>query len=135
MFCSQYRLNTITIDCDTFSTREQILDAILQHRGSDFDPKTILRVQLAGALDPKLDLSFTEMDERLAEEVLYLQWDDQTHPALDYESIAQEKTTRGRFVRILNERIASAPEAERLILERARFYGIEALSGREVRLR
>jgi DNA repair exonuclease SbcCD nuclease subunit len=134
-FCNQYRLNTLTIDCDTFSTREQILDAILQHRGSVFDPKTILRVQLMGALDPKLDLSLTELGERLAEEVLYIQWDDQTHSALDFESIAQEKTTRGRFVRLLNERIAAASDADRVVLERARLYGVQALSGREVRLR
>jgi DNA repair exonuclease SbcCD nuclease subunit len=133
--CNQYRLNTLTVDCDAFSTREQILDAILSQRGGLFDPKTILRVQLVGALDPKLDLSLPELEERLADEVLYVQWDDQTHPALDFESISQEKTTRGRFVRIMNERIAAAPEVDRIVLERARLYGVEALSGREVRLR
>jgi DNA repair exonuclease SbcCD nuclease subunit len=134
-FCNQYSLRTLTVDCDAFSTREQILDAILQQRGSLFDQKTILRVQLAGALDPKLGLSLPELSERLAEEALHIQWEDQTHPALDFESIAQEKTTRGRFVRILNERIAAAPNADRVILERARLYGVQALTGREVRLR
>jgi DNA repair protein SbcD/Mre11 len=134
-FCSQYRLNTLTVNCDAFATREQILDAILQERGALFDPKTILRIQLVGALDSKLDLSLPELSERLSDEVLYVQWDDQTHPALDFESIAQEKTTRGRFVRLLNERIAAAPEPERIMLERARLYGVHALSGREVRLR
>ena len=133
--CNQYRLNTLPVDCDAFATREQILDAILTQRGVLFDPKTILRVQLLGALDPKLDLSLPELEERLADEVLYLQWDDQTHPALDFESISQEKTIRGRFVRILNERIAAAPEVDRIVLERARLYGVQALSGREVRLR
>lgn len=133
--CSQYNLHTLKIECDSFSTREQVLDAVLQQRGSVFDRKSILRVQLSGALDARLDLSFPELDERLAEEVLYVQWDDQTHPALDFESISQEKTIRGRFVRILNERIAAAPPDERIILERARLYGVEALSGREVRMR
>jgi DNA repair exonuclease SbcCD nuclease subunit len=134
-YCNQYSLNTLTVDCDAFATREQILDAILQQRGAAFGPKTILRIRLAGALDPKLDLSLPELEERLADEVLYIQWDDQTHPALDFESISQEKTIRGRFVRILNERIAAAPEADRVILERARLYGVQALSGREVRFR
>jgi DNA repair protein SbcD/Mre11 len=134
-FCNQYPLKTLTIDCDDFSTREQILDAILQQRGVQFDPKTILRIQLAGALDPKLDLSLTEIEERLADEVLYIQWDDRTHPALDFEMIACEKTLRGRFVRLLNERLAAAPEKDRASLERARLYGVQALSGREVRLR
>ncbi len=133
--CSQYPLNTLTIDCDSYSTREQILDSILQQRGSVFDTKTILRVQLTGALDPKLDLSLSELEERLTGEALYIQWIDQTHPALDFDSIAQEKTLRGRFVRILNERIAAASDEERITLERARLYGVQALSGREVRLR
>jgi DNA repair protein SbcD/Mre11 len=134
-FCNQYPLKTLTIDCDDFSTREQVLDAILQQRGAQFDPKTILRVQLAGTLDPKLDLSLTELEERLAEEVLYIQWNDRTHPALDFDVIAYEKTLRGRFVRILNERLAAATEENRTVLERARLYGVQALSGRDVRLR
>jgi len=134
-FCSQYDLNTIVVNCDAFSTREQILDSILEQRGVLFNSKTILRVQLVGALDPRLELSLTELEERLAEEVLYIRWDDQTHSALDFESIAQEKTLRGRFIRILNERIAAVQEGERVLLERARLYGVQALSGREVRLR
>jgi len=132
--CSQYDLNTIKVDCDAFSTREQILDAILEQRGVLFHSNTILRVQLSGAIDPKLDLSLTELEERLAGEVLYIRWDNQTHPALDFESIAKEKTLRGRFIRILNDRIEAAQEGERALLERARLYGAQALSGREVRL-
>jgi len=133
--CNQYTLHTMTVACDAFATREQILDAILLQRGTLFDSNTILRVQLVGSLDPKLDLSLPELEERLAGEVLHIQWDDQTNPALDFESIAQEKTIRGRFVRFLNERIAAAPEVDRVILERARLYGVQALSGREVRMR
>ena len=48
----------------------------------------------------------------------------------DFEALAQEKTLWGRFIRILNERIADASDAERCA-ERARMYGLEALSGRE----
>lgn len=133
--CNQYAFSTLSVDCDTFSTREQILDAILRQRGVLFDSKTLLRVRLDGSLDPRLDLSFPELEERLAGEALYIQWQDRTHPALDFESLAQEKTLRGRFVRILNERVAAAPERDRDMLERARLYGVQALSGREVRPR
>ena len=83
------------VDCDTFSTREQILDAILEQRGIFINSKTILRIQLVGALDPRLDLSLTELEERLAGEVLYIRWDDQTHPALDFESICSGKDIAG----------------------------------------
>lgn len=133
--CSQYTLNSLAVDCEAFSTREQILDAVLEQRGISFDANTILRIQLKGALDPKLDLSLSELEERLAGEVLYIQWDDQTYPAWDFESLADEKTLRGRFIRSMNERIAGASDEEKIRLERARLYGIQALSGHEVRLR
>ncbi len=133
--CSQYALNTLEVDCDSFSTREQIVDSILLHRGDKFDPNTILRIKLKGALDPRLDLSLPELEERLAGEAMHIQWDDQTYPALDFDSIARERTLRGRFVRILNERILAASQQDRPVLERARLYGVQALSGREVRLR
>jgi DNA repair exonuclease SbcCD nuclease subunit len=133
--CNHYTLNTLTIDCDAFSTREQLLDAILQHRGVKFDPDTFLRIRLVGALDPRLDLSLSELEERLSGEALYFQWEDKTHTAVDFDSIAAERTLRGRFVRIMNERIAAASDEERITLERARLYGVQALGEKEVRLR
>lgn len=139
--CCQYPLNTIDVSCDSFTTREQVLDAILKRRGELFDSRTILRVLLEGGLDPGLDLSLPELEQRLAEEALYIQWDDRTHPAWDFESIAREQTLRGRFVRDINERLDTLPDddaaamEEKDRLERARLYGIQALSGHEVRLR
>ncbi len=130
-----YPLKTITVECDGFSTREQIVESIRGRRGTVFDGKTILRVQLRGWVDPRLDLSIRDMTERLVEDVLHIVWEDKTEPALDIEAFAQEKTLRGRFVRTLNDRIAKASENERPILERARLYGLLALLGREVRLR
>ena len=133
--CSQYNLKTITINCDTFSTREQIAETILEQRGVLFDSSTILRIQLVGSVDPRLDLSFPELEARLSGEALYIRWDDQTRSALDFESMANERTLRGRFIRIMNERLANAREEDRIPLERARLYGVQALSGQEVRLR
>jgi exonuclease SbcD len=131
--CGQIPLQSIAIPCDGLST-SQILDAIREQRGAP-DPKTILRVRLAGSLNPRLNLSTSELGERLADEALFVQWDDRTTPALDFESLAQESTLCGRFVRNLNERLASAPDTEREHLERTRFYGVQALLGRELRLR
>jgi DNA repair exonuclease SbcCD nuclease subunit len=132
---SRFDWNTLEIACDEFSTREQVLDAVTRHRGAGYGAETLLRVRLVGALDPRLDLSLQELGERLAGECLLLQWDDATHPAIDFDQVAGEKTLRGRFVRLMNERIASAGAGEREVLERARLYGVEALGGREVRLR
>lgn len=133
--CNQYTLNTLVVDCDSFSTREQILDAVMGQKQGLFDSNTILRIRLVGALDPRLDLSIPELDERLAGQALHIQWDDSTNPAWDFDSLSQEKTLRGRFVRSMNECIDSASGEEKIRLERARLYGVQALSGHEVRLR
>jgi exonuclease SbcD len=133
--CSQYPFRTLVLDCDGFSSREQILDAILQQRGSAYDAGTILRIRLQGMLDARLDLSFDELEERLTGEALHIAWLDETQTSVDFNAMARERTLRGRFVRLLNERIASGSAEEQPMLERARLYGVQALLGREVRLR
>jgi hypothetical protein len=133
--CNQHPLQTIEIDCTNYSSREQVLDAILQHKGSLFDSGTILRIRLCGSPDPKLDLLVPEIEERLAGEVLHITWDDRTDPAIDFETMAKERTLRGRVVRPLNSRISAASGEQKIMLERARLYGVQALLGRDVRLR
>ncbi len=133
--CNQYPLQTLTIDCDGLSSREQLVDAILKHRGSAYDSRTILRIRLRGSLDPRLDLSTEQISERILDEVLHVQWDDETQPALDFEALSRENTLAGCFARSLNQSISAAAMEERDVLERARLYGLQALLGREVRLR
>jgi DNA repair exonuclease SbcCD nuclease subunit len=131
---NQYPLATITLDCDGYASREQIIDAILKRRGSAFDARTILRVRIEGSPDPTLDMSTAEIEERLAGEVLHITWEDRTSPAIDFESLAKERTLCGYYARSLNQQLAAANAADRPLLERARLYGVQALLGREVRI-
>lgn len=133
--CNQYPLRTLVVNCDEFASREQIVDAVRAQGGPPLDTRTILRVRLVGSVDPRLDLSTSELEARLAEEVLHIFWEDQTQPALDFESIASENTLRGRFARTMNERIEKVSGRERVVFERARLYGLQALLGQEVRLK
>jgi DNA repair protein SbcD/Mre11 len=128
-----YPLRQIHVECDGFTTREQIVEALLSKRPSAFDERTILKVELTGYLDPRVSISIPELDERLSGAALHIRWVDSTRPALDFEALAAERTLRGRFVRKLNERVAAAPGGgERELLERARLYGVRALGGLEV---
>jgi exonuclease SbcD len=133
--CNQYPLQTVTIDCEGFSSREQIIEAILQQHGSAFDARTILRVRLQGPIDPRLELSIEEMEERVADKVLHIQWVDETRPALDFDALSLQNTLCGRFVRLLNRQIDSAGPEDRESLERARIYGASALLGHKPRVR
>jgi hypothetical protein len=133
---SQYPFVTFTLNCDGFVTREQIVDGILHARQtSNFNEHAIVRVLLEGAPDPKLDLSKAEIEERLAGTALHIVLNDRTVAALDFETLALDRTLCGHFIRSMNRRIASAGAEERTILERARQYGAEALLGQEVRIR
>ena len=131
--CNQFPLRTLEMDCDEFSSREQIVDAIRAHGA--LDARTILRVRLLGAVDPRMDLSISELEARLADETLQIFFEDRTTPAIDYASIAEENTLRGRFARSMNARVEKASGRDRMVLERARLYGFQALLGREVRLK
>jgi DNA repair exonuclease SbcCD nuclease subunit len=133
--CNQYPLRTLEVNCDEFTSREQVVDAILSQGGRMLNQQTILRVRLLGSVDPRLDLSTSELDARLADQVLQIFWEDRTEPAMDFESVATENTLRGRFARTMNERIDKASGEERAMLDRARLYGLQALLGQEVRLR
>jgi exonuclease SbcD len=134
--CNRYPLQTVEIDCRGFSTREQVVESLLLRRGAGLDPSAIVRVRLTGSVDPRLELSFREIEERLAGEALHFHWEDCTSPEIDFDSAASENTLRGRFARRLRDEIARASDPlERAELERARLYGLEALAGRAVRRR
>ncbi|MBM3789004.1 MAG: DNA repair exonuclease [Acidobacteria bacterium] len=132
--CGQFPFRTLTVDCEGFSSREQIVEAV-QRRDSEHDARTILRVRLLGSPDPRLDPSLSELTERLAEAVLHLEWADETSPAIDFDSLAAEDTLPGRFVKEMSRRIEEVTGEERAVLELARLYGTQSLLEREVRLR
>jgi len=132
---AQFPLKTVRIECDGFTSREQIIEKILEHQGVSFDAGTILRVQLTGEVDPRLDLSIPEMEERLSGAALHIQWVDRTEPAIDFDALAGENTLVGRFLREISSRISEASGDERDALERARLYGSQSLLGRGVRLK
>jgi len=61
---------------------------------------------------------------------------DLTHPEIDLEAAAADRTARGAFTRAATEALAAAEGAEeRAVLEEALRYGLQALSGVEIGLR
>jgi exonuclease SbcD len=133
--CSQYPFRTLNVDCEGFSSREQIVEILQQQSTAELDTRTLLRVILEGSPDPRLELSLAEIGERLADRVVHVQFEDRTIPAIDFDALAMQNTLPGRFVLEMNNRIAASEGAEEEILVLARLYGAQALVGREVRLR
>jgi hypothetical protein len=100
--------------------------------------RTTLRVDLVGTVPPSLgvDLFDCESAVRDATGVAAIRIRDLTAPETDLESLAQEGTTRGAFVRVaLAELTAADGPAAKSVLSDALRYGLEAFAGGEVGLR
>jgi DNA repair exonuclease SbcCD nuclease subunit len=100
--------------------------------------RTTLRVDLVGAVPPHLgvDLFDCESAVRDATGVAAIRLRDLTAPAADLEALAAERTTRGAFVRVALETLATAESAEAAsVVSDALRYGLEAFAGSEVGLR
>jgi hypothetical protein len=89
-----------------------------------------VRLQIGGSLPPDLDLDPAALGEALAGLAHELRLRDSTVPEYDLETLAQEGTLRGHFVRTLYARLEGAPEEEKDVIRRALYLGLDALAGR-----
>ncbi len=118
------------VRCDGFESRQQFFDAVerlvQQHPGM-----VIARVAATGRVEPGFDLS-SGLPEEVAGRFFSVTVDDQTQAAYDWEAISAERTLRAEVVRRIEAEMEGADEARRAMLERARLYAMDALSGRQV---
>ena len=100
--------------------------------------RTTLRVDMVGAVPPHLgvDLFDCESAVRDATGIAAVRIRDLTAPATDLEALAEERTTRGAFVRVALEALAATEGAEAAsVISDALRYGLEAFAGSDVGLR
>jgi DNA repair exonuclease SbcCD nuclease subunit len=96
------------------------------------DRGAIVRVILEGQLQPDVDLDVRALYNACAERFRFLDLVDRTEPAYAFDELAQESTTKGAFVRLMQSRIESATGAERETAELALRMGLQAFERREV---
>jgi DNA repair exonuclease SbcCD nuclease subunit len=96
------------------------------------DPGVITRIVLRGRVQPEVDLDTSALYNACAEHFRFLDIVDRAEAPYDFEGIAEESTTRGAFVRIMQERIAQAPTDERETALMALQAGLRAFERREV---
>lgn len=95
----------------------------------------IARVILEGQLQPEVDLDTEALLNTCAEHFAFLDIVDSTYPAYDLDELAQESTTKGAFVRLLNRKMEAASGPDRDVAQAALHYGLRAFDKREVRPR
>lgn len=124
------------IDIAGMTTSDLVREAIVALARSEEQSPDIVRVDLVGQAEVELQIDVQALLSGTAERFRYLDIFDKTLLAFDIDSLREETTTRGAYVRKIEERIAAATrDEERQSLENALRYGLQAFAGQEVRRR
>lgn len=98
------------------------------------DPDLVCDAVLSGLLPLDRFINARAIENELAPQFFRLRIHNRTHPWLEEDQLAAfpEETVIGRFVRLMDEHLATSDEARRPILEEAIQVGVALLQGREV---
>ncbi len=123
------KLDEITIDVGLVKS----IDGIIEMIEAKADPNLILEVTLAGLCGMEYDLSSQEIEDELGQRFFSLRVLDKSHPRLEEvksENFSEETVT-GKFVRIIEGKIATASnEEDKVLYEEALKLGFALLQGR-----
>lgn len=139
--CEPVRINevvyqTATIDVTGMSTSDSIRRAICELAEDEVAARAIMRITLSGQPEPDLDLDLNALLQSTHERFRYLDpIIDKTEPPFDLEQIGEESTTRGAFVRLMQQQSATASPADVPALQNALHHGLRAFAGQEIRRR
>jgi exonuclease SbcD len=93
-------------------------------------PGRTLTVTLTGEVEPVCEVRPSELARRCSEGRAALAVRDETRPAIDLDTLAEQSTAEGRFVRDMLGRALLDPERRDLYLDAAR-AGLRALAGQQ----
>jgi predicted phosphodiesterase len=116
------------LDVTPMLTSDQVRESILGLAGA----AAITRVVLEGEAHPELDLDLRTLYGACAERFGFLDIVDRTQPGYRLDELAEESTTKGAFVRLMQSRIERLQEEHREIAEQALRYGLRAFDRREL---
>jgi len=93
----------------------------------------IFRFSLTGRHDPDSRFDPAHWREAVGDDCSRAELIDRTQPDYDLDELArQENTVLGQFVRVMLTKLEAAAAAEKPGLEKALFYGLDALTGQKV---
>jgi len=131
---NEVEYQTHTIDITGMATSDHIREAI-KNLAAEPSSQSITRVVLVGHAELELDLDMGGLLAGTAEHFRYLEIVYRAEAPFDLDQIRDESTTRGAFVRMIEEQLATAVASERETLEHAMQYGLQAFAGQEIRRR
>lgn len=122
------RYVTRRLDVSAMTTSEELRAGI----AALADGEAIMRVVLEGDLSPEIDLDVRALYNACAERFAYLDIANRSRPGWRLDEIAEESTTKGAFVRLMQAQIDATDGAEAELARLALSLGLQAFDRREV---
>lgn len=120
------------VDISGLSSSNEIAELILKYikdKYTENHAENLYKIILTGALDEGVNLSLSEISARINDALYFAKLRDKTEIKIDFDSLAQENTLKGIFVKNMLTKIKNADENEKQILINALNIGIKAFSG------
>ena len=119
----------IEVDVSALSTPSEMADATLKtikERIGERFADNLYKVILTGAVAEGVNPDLAEITTRLAASLYFVKVRNRTKERIDLELLSRENSLKGRFVRIMREKIEAAAEGEKEKLEGALYLGLSA---------
>ena len=135
---SQWQTYTCAVDVSEYEQQDDLVDHIrgLLRAVRAEGKELVARVSLRGTASPSLVYDRAEMLDRLGGEFAALRIDDEVTVGYDVDSLKDELTIRGAFVRRMLAKQAEWQQADgtaaQPLFDKALRYGLNALEGRKV---
>jgi DNA repair exonuclease SbcCD nuclease subunit len=121
------RFDTVTIDVGLMKSVEDITKIVTDKA----DPNLILQVTLEGLSSMDFHLNPQEIEDRLGDLFFVIRVIDKSHSGLEEVRVEDfpEETVIGKFVRIMEQRIATANQDDKELYQEALKLGVALLQG------
>lgn len=112
---------------DSVEISNKILEILRNEYGEDFG-KNLYKIELIGSISADTEISVPEIESRIKDKVYFVKLKDSTDYLLDLETLANEASLKGIFVKKMLTKINSAEESEKPLLQKALNLGLKAFS-------
>ena len=125
------RYEAVEVDIEKNNTTIDICSTILstlQTRFGEEYKNNIYKVILKGAVSEDINIDLDEIKARISDSVYFIKLRDNTEPELNLDTIKKENTLRGRFAKLMLDKINAVADDEKEKLNKALIIGLKAFT-------
>lgn len=115
----------ITGLADSLEISQKILETLSAYENFSAN---LYKIELTGSISADTEISIPEIESRIKDKVYFVKFKDSTDFLLDLETVANEASLKGIFVKKMLDKINSAEESEKPLMQKALNLGLKAFS-------